>query len=322
VRFFVTGGAGFIGSALVRELIARRFEVFVYDDLSRGSREHLAVNGKVELIVGDVRDELSVRRAVLRSTPDCVVHLAGKHFIPECVQNPAETLETNVGGTRNVLAACVAQRVPSIVLASSAAVYAPSLAPCREADSPLRACDVYGESKIRAEELARFHQAETCGNVVALRIFNAIGPRETNPHLVPHVFESIRTSDAIPLGNIAARRDYVDTRDVARAIAAAAERARGWQIYNVGTGVAHSASAIIEMLRTKLGRPLAITLDSDRLRSTDRKLLVAAVTKIEVDLGWAPRISLSESLDLLIDYYGIHGRARAEPVQDDRRGDL
>ncbi len=305
MRFLVTGGAGFIGSALVRELVAQAHEVVIYDDFSRGRRDFVPADPRISFVEGDIRDRAAVERAVTEHGPERVVHLAALHFIPDCNARPRDTLEINVGGTQNVLDACARQRVPSVLYASSAAVYAPSDTACRELDSPVGPNDVYGESKLRGEELARRYHADTGLDVCMMRIFNAIGPRETNPHVLPHVLESLRASDTISLGNTEARRDYIDTRDLARAIVVIAARARGLSAYNIGSGRAHSVADILELLRRKLGRPLTVVADPARLRPSDNPLLLADVAKIHAELGWAPDVTLEGALDELIRYYEL-----------------
>jgi UDP-glucose 4-epimerase len=305
MKVLVTGGAGFIGSALVASLCAAGHRVVVYDNLERGERAYLGPAGSVELVQGDVRDAASVARAIADSRPDAVVHLAALHFIPDCVARPADTLSINVDGTRHVLAACAASGVARIAFASSAAVYAPSDEACNEATSALGPHDVYGESKLRGEELCREHHSAVGGDVALLRIFNAVGPRETNPHVVPHLFETLKTSDTIPLGNTQARRDYVDTRDIAAAMTAVVERSRGLTPYNIGSGRAYSVDDLVSVMSKRLGRALTIAVDQARLRPVDRPLLLADVSKIGRELGWTPMIPLEDTVDRLIEYYGL-----------------
>jgi len=303
VRFFVTGGAGFIGSALVRELLSGRHDVVVYDSLERGRRSFLPSG--VGIVEGDVRDRERVGRAMVDARPDWVVHLAALHFIPDCVARPEETRSINVGGTASVIDAVKTAGVGGVLFASSAAVYAPSAAACKEAASGVEPCDVYGESKLRGEELLRELHAQTAATALCLRIFNAAGARETNPHVLPHVLTTLKTSDRVPLGNTKARRDYIDTRDIARAILALAERARGYEAFNVGSGKAFSVAEILELLREKLGRPITAEVDASRLRPVDRELLVADISKIQSAVGWAPRFGLSEALDEMLAYYDV-----------------
>jgi len=306
LKFLVSGGAGFIGSELCRALLEAGHELFVYDNFARGRREYVPDGPRATVFEGDIRDAARVRDFVARVQPHYVVHLAALHYIPDCIARPDETRAINVDGTQHVLDACRASReLRGVAIASSAAVYAPIAEACQEETSPLGPCEVYGESKLECERLARAFYEQSGVSIASLRIFNAIGPRETNPHVVPHIFESLKRSDVIPLGNMSPRRDYIHTRDIASAIVAIAEKARGCSVYNVGSGKAHSVADLVEVLRAKLGRPIEARVDADRVRPVDRELLLASVSKIQAEIGWAPRVSFDEALEELIDDYGL-----------------
>jgi UDP-glucose 4-epimerase len=295
---FVTGAAGFIGSTLCGRLCSAGHRVVGYDDLSRGRREHLPP--AVRLAEGDIRDARRLDAAIAAARPDCVVHLAAMHFIPECIARPKDTFEVNVEGTGWVLESCRQHSVGSLVFASSAAVYAPSDDPCTEDGTPLAPLEVYGESKLAAERLVGAFHADTGIPSTILRLFNAIGHHETNPHVIPHILESLRTSDVIRLGNIEPRRDYIDTRDIAEAITCIAERAGGLRTFNVGTGAAHSVRDVIDVLRSILGRPITVIADPSRMRATERMLLAADIQAIGRAMGWRPRWSLEATLRDLV----------------------
>jgi UDP-glucose 4-epimerase len=299
----VTGAAGFIGSALCRRLQSEGHDVIGFDNLSRGRAEHLSQD--VRLIEGDIRDAATVTQTVAAWAPECVVHLAAMHFIPDCIARPQETMAVNVEGTRVVLESCRGSSVRRVIFASSAAVYAPVDRPCVEDATPLRPLEVYGESKLVAEQLVRGFYDETRTPTSILRFFNAIGRNETNPHVVPHIFESLQRSEVIELGNTAACRDYIDTRDVAAAIAAVAAAVEGFAVFNVGTGVASSVHDIVESLGRILGRPITIVQEPSRVRATDRMLLVADIEKIRRATSWMPRVSLDDSLRDLVEAYGL-----------------
>jgi UDP-glucose 4-epimerase len=299
----VTGAAGFIGSALCQRLHSLGHPVVGYDNLSRGRREYLPQG--VRLVEGDIRDAARVEETLSASKPDCVIHLAAMHFIPDCIARPQETIDVNVEGTRRVLDSCRGTSVRSFIFASSGAVYAPTDCPCIEDETPLRPLEVYGESKVAAEQLVSSFYEETGIATSIVRLFNAIGRNETNPHVVPHIFESLQTSDVIRLGNIAPCRDYIDTRDVAEAILAVADSSHGLRVLNVGTGVAYSVKDIVELLRRILGRAIEVVQEPSRLRATERMLLAADIEKIRSATPWTPRTSLEDTLKDLVAAYGL-----------------
>ncbi|HSC29235.1 MAG TPA: NAD-dependent epimerase/dehydratase family protein [Vicinamibacterales bacterium] len=306
----VTGAAGFIGSPLCARLRSHGCRVIGYDDLSRGRRERLAQD--VQLIEGDVRDAARVKHTISAFGPDCVIHLAAMHFIPDCIDRPEETMDVNVEGTRHVLEGCRGSSVRSVVFASSAAVYAPTDRPCIEDATPLRPLEVYGESKLAAEQLVRAFHEETGIPMDILRLFNAIGRNETNAHVVPHILESLQRSDVVRLGNITPRRDYIDTRDVAEAILAVADSCDGLRVFNVGTGVAHSVKEVVEVLGRILGRTITVVEEPARVRATERMLLVADISKIQQVTQWTPRIPLEDALADLAAAYRVRSRLQVD----------
>ena len=299
---FVTGGCGFIGYALCRRLAAAGHQVVAYDDLSRGREDNLPDGAR--LIQGDIRDP-RLAEALSDIRADAVIHLAAIHYLPDCAARPRETQEVNVEGTRHVLDACRAGGVRRVVFASTAAVYAPVEVPCSEDETPLGPIEVYGASKLEGERLVEVFNRETGIAATALRIANAVGRRETNPHVVPHIFESLRVSNQVSLGSLEARRDYIDTRDVANAILAVLEVSSGYQVFNVGTGIAYSVADVVALLRRILGRPIEIRQDASRLRPVERMLLVADSSRIRRAAGWTPRVTFDETLRDLVDAYGL-----------------
>jgi UDP-glucose 4-epimerase len=299
----VTGAAGFIGSALCQRLRSLGHRVVGYDNLSRGRREYLPQG--VRLVEGDIRDAARMEETVSASKPDWLIHLAAMHFIPDCIARPQETIDVNVEGTRRVLESCRGSSVRSFIFASSAAVYAPTDRPCMEDATPLRPLEVYGESKLAAEQLVGTFHEEAGISIGILRLFNAIGRNETNPHVVPHIFESLQTSDLIRLGNIEPCRDYIDTRDVAEAILTVADSSDGLRVFNVGTGVAYSVKDIVEWLRRILGRTITVVQEPVRVRASERMLLVADIGRIRRATQWTPRMSLEDTLKDLVAAYGL-----------------
>ena len=299
----VTGAAGFIGSELCRVLRSLGHAVVGYDNLSRGRREFLPAD--VRLVEGDIRDAARLAETVRASRPDWLIHLAAMHYIPDCIARPKETLDVNVEGTRRVLESCRGSSVSHLVFASTAAVYAPADGACVEDATPLGPLEVYGESKLQGEHLAAAFHAETGITTSVLRLFNAIGRHETNPHVVPHIFESLQRSDVVRLGNIEPRRDYIDTRDLAEAIVAVANGSRGLSVLNVGTGTAYSVREILERLRRILGRPVVVEQEAARVRTSERMLLLADIGKIRRAVRWTPRVPIDDSLKDLIAAYGL-----------------
>jgi UDP-glucose 4-epimerase len=299
MQSLVTGGCGFIGSALVRRLVAEGHRVAVVDDLSRGSAQNLEPAGdQVTLVERDITAGLG--RIVASCRPEVIFHLAALHYIPDCEADPARCMRVNVDGTRAVLDAAAAADQPiSVVLASSAAVYAPAEEPHHE-DDPLGPVDVYGYSKRWAEELANSYGLRPATSVGIARLFNVFGPGETNPHFIPSLISQLQAARSVRLGNLSSRRDYVFVEDVADALAGLGRYCRRGQsvTVNVGTGRCYSGHEILETLADlpAASASPSPTIDPGRVRAIDRPVLQGSNDLAHKALGWAPRTSLLDGL--------------------------
>ncbi len=295
----VTGGAGFIGSHLVERLVSAGDRVTVIDDLSRGRRAWLPA--EAELIEVDVRDGEGTTRALEQAAPEVVVHLAAMHFIPAVDGAPELAREVNVDGTASLLGA-LERRPPQLLLfASTAAVYPDRSGPIAESCPP-EPLDLYGRTKLEGEQLvARFSEQTGSPSVVA-RIFNVVGRRETNAHVVPELIQQLRRGDSpVRLGNLDARRDYTDAVDVASALhlLLSIPRAAGGT-FNLGSGRASSVADLVRACEETLGRPIEVNVENTRLRPRDRAELVADARLLRETTGWEPTLTIRDTLARLL----------------------
>lgn len=291
----VTGGAGFIGSHLVERLVETEDRVTVVDDLSRGMRGWLPA--EAELVELDVRDGDGLSEALVKAAPDVVVHLAAMHFIPAVDGAPELAWDVNVNGTARVVEA-LERRPPQLLLfASTAAVYPDRGGPIDERCPPAP-IDLYGRTKLEGERLVMRFAAEGETRCVVARLFNVVGRRETNAHVVPDLVAQLRRGAAsVRLGNLEARRDYTDALDVAAALERllSASPAAG-DTFNVGSGLATSVADLVRECEELLGRPVEVEVDAARLRPTDRAELVANPSLLRGTTGWEPTLTIRETL--------------------------
>jgi UDP-glucose 4-epimerase len=310
VRVMVTGAAGLIGGATVRLLTREGHELLATDLRTPSATLAATAAGprRPRWQRLDVRQREHVRAAVAEFRPDAVVHLAARHFIPWCNRHPAATLATNVLGTQNVVDAVrgLGSRA-RLVFASSAAVYGPSTERLTEG-APLDPDDIYGASKATGErllELALRREPQT--SAVVLRLFNAIGPDDPHPHLVPRLVSELRRGGRrVRVGNLASVRDYIHVDDVASAILAAlGAELPALTITNVGTGEGHSVGEVIATLGALVGRSLDVVSVSSQRRTVDRPFLVADPTQARRVLGWEPRVSFEAGLARTLHAGGI-----------------
>ena len=301
MKILITGGAGFIGSAVIRELQAESHEIYVVDNLSFGNRAFISIPDSC-FIQEDIRNREKIFTAFEEVQPDWVIHLAAIHFIPYCNQNPFESSNINVQGTINVLDAVErTSSVKKVFFASTAAVYPIFNAATRE-DHRVDPLDVYGLSKLVGEHLMNEFHLKTGITSVICRFFNAFGPNETNPHLIPEIQDQINAGKReISLGNLEPKRDFIHTYDMARAVRMLMEKFdAGIEIFNLGRGIEYSVVEIVEAFSRQLGEEVKIVQDPNRMRKSDRLHLLADVSKLKEYTGWEPEWGIDEGIKTLI----------------------
>jgi UDP-glucose 4-epimerase len=298
-RILVTGGAGFIGSHLVERLVSAGACVSVIDDLSRGRRAWL--HPEAELHECDLRDADAVGRAVAAASPDAVVHLAAMHFIPSVDGAPELAWDVNVNATRVLLDAVSANPPGLLLFASTAAVYPDRSGPIDETCPP-EPLDVYGRTKLEGERLVAALEERTEVRAIVARIFNVIGRRETNAHVVPDLVAQLRGGNAVvKLGNLDSRRDYTDVRDVADALQRLLSvPAEAPATFNVGSGSSASVAELVRVCEQVRGTTVAVESEPHRRRAQDRRELLADVHLLREETGWRPTRSLRETLAELL----------------------
>jgi UDP-glucose 4-epimerase len=297
-HILVTGGAGFIGSHLVELLAADGYRVSVVDDLSRGRREWVPAGCRLHEV--DIRDGDLLGRAVREAAAGTVVHLAAIHFIPAVDDAPEFAWSVNVGGTENLLRALEQAPPRRLLFASTAAVY-PDLPDAVPETTPPRPIDLYGRTKLAGEELVRAFHKRTGVTCTIARIFNVIGPRETNSHVVVEILRQLNDgAQELALGNLFPSRDFTDVRDTAAALHRLLFAApQGLSIFNVGSGRGVSVEALVREFERLLARPLTVQQVPDRVRATERASLLADASAL-IGLGWQPRRTLAETLKELV----------------------
>jgi UDP-glucose 4-epimerase len=299
MRVAVTGANGFVGTTLVRQLLGEH-DVLAIDSLRYGPWRFAADELEfMETSTIDLRDSDACEDVINRFRPDAVIHLAAIHFIPECELDPSLAVSTNVQATVNLARCCPPGA--RFVLASSGAVYSPKVGPHDETFDETTPSDVYGYTKLHAEQLLTYFAIKRGFEAVLIRLFNVIGPGETNPHLLPEIIHQLQSgSEPIRLGNTHPKRDYVFVDDVAAGFAAAATGTfpAGEQVVtaNLGSGISHSVDDVIATLGELRGRAIAVEVDPDRVRPVDRPDLCAGLGRLKTWFGWEPRVPFAEAL--------------------------
>ena len=306
-RYLITGGAGFIGSHLVEELVHHRQCVRVLDNFSSGRRENLAhLAAYVEIIEGDIRDIATVRQAM--EGVDYVLHQAALASVPCSVADPLTTDQVNVRGTLNVLLAARDAHVRRVVFASSCAVYGDSPALPKHEQMPPEPLSPYAASKLAGEGYCRaFHQVYVLPTVV-LRYFNVFGPRQ-NPHsqyaaVIPKFINSALSGCALTVfGDGQQSRDFVYVANVVMAnlLACQADKAVG-QVINVASGQHCSLLELIEHLKNLLDGK-ALQVEYLPPQPGDIRHSLGDIRRAAQLLGYVPQIDFATGLRETVQYF-------------------
>lgn len=300
MRVLVTGGAGYIGSVIVEELVAAGHTPVVYDSLAKGHTAALLPG--VAFVEGDVRDKDRVAQTLREHDVEAVIHMAALMEVADSVRRPELYFEVNVGGSISVLRAMIETGVRKLVFSSTAALYGdPEKLPITEEDRT-QPTNPYGESKLIVEQMMRWIAPTHGLTCTALRYFNAAGASERNgeqhepeTHLIPLVLRAAQQGTAIkvygtdyPTVDGTAVRDFVHVLDLAQAHLLALHRGEpGLRIYNLGSGNGYSVRQVIETARDVTGRRLPV--EELPRRAGDQIATVASSERIRSELGWNPR---------------------------------
>lgn len=302
MNILITGGAGFIGAALANKFLLDGHSVRVLDDLSAGNPDRL--HSDIFFTRGDVRDKPKLWRLLKRV--DCVVHLAARVSVPESILYPTEYNDTNVGGTVALMEAMRDAGVQRVVFASSGAIYGEQPASPVSEDMSPKPTSPYGVSKLSAE-----HYVTTIGRLwgietVILRIFNAFGPGQPlppeHPPVIPMMLKQALGGGSIPIyGGGSQVRDFVFIDDVVSGLAAAST-AEGvnQQILNIGCGTGTSVLHIADAIGALTGRELHLLPITSESGGVTR--LVADISRAKTVLGYVPRVSLRDGLQVMLEH--------------------
>lgn len=304
----ITGGAGFIGRWLAKRCLEAGHTVCIVDNLAVGALANLMdLEGRFEFVQADLSDTERIAQCLKRHHVQVVYHLAALHYIPYCEANPRETFEVNVLGTLSVLEAMRAAGVSRMVFASTGALYPPLDTPLKE-ETPLVAQDIYGLTKLHGETTLAYYQNRYGFQPTIVRLFNTYGPYETNPHLLPHIINTLKQGTReLTLGNLHPKRDYIYVEDVAEGFYRLGCLANAQGVFNLGTGIEYSVQEVVDLLGELLGEPLRVVQDPARMRPVDKPHQRADVSKLEATLGWKPNISLREGLTRWLRHEGLLG---------------
>lgn len=311
MKLLITGGAGYIGSFMVKAAINKGYRAVVVDNLERGHED--AIDKRADFIFGDLRDKKFVESLFSERKFDAVVHFAGYISMNESVSNPYIYFDNNINSSLNIAENMVKHRVNNFVFSSTAGVYGnPIKTPIRE-DHPKNPTNPYGESKLMVERILPWYRKAYGLNFACLRYFNASGAsidgkmgerHSPETHLIPNALNAVINKTEFTLygddyetPDGTCIRDYIHVVDLVEAHILAIAKLKndaGGFYYNVGTGQGHSNKEVLEIVN-KISRSEARVKIAKR-RPGDASILIADPKLIKRDLGFSPKYSDLETI--------------------------
>jgi GDP-4-dehydro-6-deoxy-D-mannose reductase len=311
LRALITGATGFAGTHLAEKLLSDK-QVEVWGTSHRSTLAELPSLAGLQLIPCDVRNPQSVRAVLGELRPNWIFHLAGQSDAGGSWGWAWETIEANVRGQLNILEVSVQLNLDARLLVVGSN-YEYGIVP-REAmpineDTPLRPDSPYGISKVAQDLLGLQFFLSRRVRAVRVRCFNYIGPRQSTQFVASSFARQIAEIEAglrepvVRVGNLEAERDFTDVRDVTRAYVLALEKCADGEVYNIGSGRATSIRRVLDILLSYATCRVRVEPDAARMRPSDMPYCVCDNTKFRQATGWAPAISLEQSLRDVLAYW-------------------
>ncbi|MBA3723317.1 MAG: UDP-glucose 4-epimerase GalE [Candidatus Levybacteria bacterium] len=324
MKILVTGGAGYIGSHMVKVLLDHGYEVVVADSLEKGFQE--AVDSRAQCKNGNLLEKSFVKELFSENAFNGVIHFAAYISVAESMQEPNKYFENNISGALNVLEAMREHKVNNFIFSSTAAVYGTPIKVPIDEDHPKNPESPYGESKLMVEKTLQWYHQLYNLNFIALRYFNASGAsldastgerHAPETHIIPNVIlAAIQNKPFTLFGDTyntpdgTCIRDYIHVLDLCEAHVLALESLKnkgGTGSYNVGTGSGYSNKQIVEMVEKVSGKSIQTQVAQKRAGDPDQ--LVADAGRIKEDLGFTPKYSdLETIIKTAWDWHNKNGR--------------
>lgn len=313
MRVLITGITGFVGSHLAEYCLARG-DIDVFGTVRWRSRmENVEdVAGDIELIDCDLRDAVAVKHCLEEVKPDYLFHLAAQSFVPTSWKAPSETMVTNIVGEVNIFEAARELGLKArIQIAGSSEEYGMVFedeVPIKETN-PLRPLSPYGVSKVGQDLLGYQYHKSYDLDIVRTRAFNHTGPRRGDVFVTSNfckqvaMIEKGKKEPVLEVGNLDARRDFTDVRDIVAGYWMALEKGEPGDVYNLGSGRDMTIRELLDMIMGLTEADIEVRQDPARMRPSDVMILLADISKFRELTGWEPKIPFDQTLRDLLDYW-------------------
>ena len=311
-KALVTGINGFVGSHLADLLIAKGYEVSGFT-FSRDVSNLKHIESQVSMFYGDIRDAETIESVISQVEPDFLYHLAGSAFVPDADANPKFVFEVNAMGTLNLLEAIRRLQIKiRVLVVCTGEVYGQvpeENLPVSETQ-PMMPASFYGMTKACADLIAQQYAITFQMDVIRARPYNHIGPRQSEQFVCSSFAKQIVEIEkgcrepVLHVGNLQARRDFTDVRDIVRGYCTILVGARSGAVYNIGSGRAWKIEELVKILVSKsVVKTIKLKQDPSRMRANDLPVMLAETSSLKRDLNWKLEISIEQSLQDLLEYW-------------------
>lgn len=308
MRVLITGAGGFVGHHLSAHIGSVQPKArIIGTTLFPSESVHRAVNDQRRI---DLKDYAKVHSLLAECRPDAIYHLAAQAFVPRSFEDPWETLENNIRAQLNIIKACLELDIqPRMLIVSSAEIYGavmPRQLPMSE-EAAIRPTNPYSVSKVAQDLLGLQYFLSHGLPIMRARPFNHIGPGQNERFVAPAFAQQIAAIEAgksdavIYVGNLEAKRDFTDVRDIARAYHLIVETGAAGEAYNIASGMAHSIRHLLDTLLALSEIEIDVRVDPARLRPVDVPEIRGAASKLSRDTGWKPEYTFEATLRDVLD---------------------
>lgn len=313
----VTGGCGFIGSEVTKQLSDLGANVTVFDNLSSGKEKYVADLSNVNLVKGDQTSESAVQHVV--KNKEYVINLTALPFIPDSYYYPREFFDVNVSATINLMLALKHEKIlKKFVHISSSEIYGSARTSPMTENHPTIPQSTYAVSKLAGERVVYTMYKEHDIPSVIIRPFNSYGPKITQPYIIPEIIQQILSGKSeLQLGNIMSKRDFTFVEDTARGIilSLVSDGIVGETI-NIGSEKSVSIKELIKIISKIMNVEVSVKIDPSRFRPHDVETLICDYSKANQMMDWQPKISMKDGLIKTIDWIKQNGVDLKSPFKN------
>lgn len=319
MKALITGAGGFVGRHLAEHLLnTSDTEVFGTTWLPPGDYDHLPSDADYRRI--NLTDDEAILSTLREIHPDVIYHLAAQSFVPESFDSPWETLSNNIQSQLNIILAMIRLDLDArLLVVGTGEVYgpvSPEDVPIDE-NQPLRPPSPYSVSKVAQDMLGLQYFLSHDVAAVRVRPFNQIGPGQSKRFVAPAFASQVAAIEAglqepvVYVGNLEARRDFTDVRDMVRAYRMIMDAGEPGAVYNVGSGQAHSIQELLDILLNLSDAAITVRPDPSRMRPVEVPIIVCDPTRIRATTGWRPEFSFEQTLQDVLDDWRMRVKQEA-----------